>query len=102
MSDQAKAEQDGGSELSEVLGVGAETRIRWSTAERPKGARWFLLRGSKLYRTTGWRSLADASEWIDSHGYDLDWRVGYQFRLRGDRSTCMIVNRLREPAKAIA
>ncbi|MEJ6003866.1 hypothetical protein [Paucibacter soli] len=28
-------------------------------------------------------SKAVASAWIDSHGSDLDWRVGFLFRLKG-------------------
>lgn len=91
-----------GSGLSEGLGAVSEARIRWNTAERPKGARLFLLRNGKHYMTKGWRSLADASAWIDSHGEDLDWRVGYHFRLKCDRTTTVIVNKHGEPASADA
>lgn len=31
----------------------------------------------------GFSSKKGASEWIDSHGRSLDWRVGFLFRLRG-------------------
>lgn len=100
MSDTGKSAPDCGSAFSEGLGAGPKARIRWHAAERPKGARWFLLRGGKHYMTKGWRSLADASAWIDSHGDELDWRVGYHFRLKGDHTTNVIVNKHGEPASA--
>lgn len=68
----------------------------FSVSEVPeqKGCRWFLKRGDyPVDFARGFRSKAEASQWIDEMGRRLDWRSGYTFRLRGDDCSMDIVDR---------
>jgi hypothetical protein len=58
-----------------------------------KGARWFVRPGGGSTLDRGFRSILEASEWIDSHGDALLWRVGYLFRIKGYPVDVEIVNR---------
>lgn len=63
--------------------------------------RWFVCRGTStnLNLGRGFRTKDDASQWIDSFGYRLDWRSGFLFRLRGDDCDMSIVDRAGSLAK---
>ena len=90
-----------GSDSNDVLGAVADAKaLRLQEITRKTRARWFVKHGHRTYFSRGFRSKADASAWIDSHGDDLDWRVGYHFRLKGERTTTYIVDRNGEPASA--
>jgi hypothetical protein len=80
---------------------GAEANgLLLSHAGRQKGNRWFVQYGARTYYNKGFRSKAEADEWITSHGRGIDWRVGYLFRLRGDDCDVRIVNKHGEPLSA--
>ena len=88
---------------SEELGAGAEAcGLLLDRAGRQKGNRWFVRHGERTYYGKGFRSKADADEWIDAHRRAglMDWRVGYRFRLRGDSHDALIVNKHGEPLGA--
>ena len=55
--------------------------------------RWFVRQGSITRLDRGFRSKEEASAWIDSFDFRLDWRVGFLFRLRGDNADIEIVDR---------
>ena len=74
--------------------------LRIQHAERGPGLRYFVKRGAATWYSTGFKTKSAASDWIDSHGRDLDWRVGYLFRLRGDARDVQIVNRKGEALKS--
>jgi hypothetical protein len=71
--------------------------------EIPRSAkpnRWFVRRGEEtLLDAGGFGSKSEASDWIDSFGYRLDWRVGYFFHLKGDSVNIKIVDRKGVEAK---
>ncbi|MGE4074923.1 MAG: hypothetical protein AB7F22_05190 [Reyranella sp.] len=87
---------------SEGLGAGSEARPLLDRCGRQKGNRWFVQHGARTYYGHGFRSKAEADEWIDAHRRAglMDWRVGYRFRLRGNNFDVQIVNRHGEPASA--
>lgn len=61
--------------------------------------RWFVRRGATTRFDRGFRSKDEASNWIDSFGSRLDWRVGFLFRLRADNTDIEIVDRRGNLAK---
>lgn len=70
--------------------------LRLSGADKGPGLRLFIRRGATTWYSVGFKTKKAASEWIDSHGRDLDWRCGYLFRLRGDGRDVQIVSRMGE------
>ncbi len=56
-----------------------------------KGTRWFLRHGAKTKYTHGWKTKADASDWINSQS--LEWRAGFVFRRHDDPHSSEIVSR---------
>jgi len=74
--------------------------LRLAEAEDGPGLRWFIRRGGVVLVNKGFRTKGAASAWIDSHGYALDWRVGYLFRLRRDPRDVVIVDRSGAVARA--
>jgi len=88
---------------SEGLGAGAEAhRMQLHKTGRKSGNRWFVQRGARTYYGHGFRSKAEADEWIDAHRRAelMEWRCGYRFRIRGDVHDVVIVNKHGEPASA--
>ncbi len=69
-----------------------------SVPQQP-GCRWFIKRDDALLLDRGFRTKAEASEWIDQLGYRLDWRVGFTFKLRGEPNIMQIANRSGEVPK---
>lgn len=61
--------------------------------------RWFVRRGATTRYDRGFRSKSDANNWINALGTRLDWRAGFVFRLRGDDTDVMIVDRAGDIAK---
>lgn len=55
-------------------------------------ARWFVSRGQTVDLNRGFSSKQAASEWIESLGRRVDWRVGYTFRFRADNVDMKIVD----------
>ena len=55
--------------------------------------RWFVRYGAKTMFDRGFRSMDEASRWIDNSGRRLDWRAGFVARLRGDDKDIEIVDR---------
>lgn len=64
-------------------------------------ARWFLRRDGVVKAERGFRSMQEASAWIDEFGCRLDWRVGYTFQLKGDSTVMEIVSRRGEVAGTV-
>lgn len=61
---------------------------------KAKRKRWFVKRGDVvLMNAGGFASKSEASDWINSFGWKLDWRSGYLFRLKGDDVAMSIVDR---------
>lgn len=56
-------------------------------------ARWFLRRDGVVKPERGFRSMQEASDWIDEFGCRLDWRAGFTFQLKGDSTLMEIVSR---------
>lgn len=83
-----------GSALSEGLGA-----LRIQYADQGPGLRWFIQRGATTWFNRGFKTKAQADAWIADHGHALDWRVGYLFRLRGDRQDVQIVDRHGRPPR---
>jgi hypothetical protein len=91
----------GGAPLQRGVGPARNVdALRLSTADKGPGLRLFIKRGATTWYSVGFKTRKAASEWIDSHGRDLDWRCGYLFRLRGDARDVQIVSRLGEPVRA--
>lgn len=55
--------------------------------------RWFVRRGEMLALDRGFRTIAEASQWIEAFGIALDWRAGFTFQLKGDEVLMEIVDR---------
>lgn len=75
--------------------------LRTQAMDEGPGLRWFVLRDGALpFPDRGFKTKARASAWIDAHAeaHELDWRVGYLFRLRGDPRDVSIVDRHRNIA----
>lgn len=70
-----------------------EEPLKIDQAENGPGLRYFVKRGALTWYHKGFKSMRAASTWIDSHGRDVEWRVGYLFRIRGDGRDVQIVNR---------
>lgn len=81
-------------------GAPPRERLRLEQAERAPGLRFFVKRGATTWYSVGFKTKASASAWINSHGDDLDWRVGYLFRLRSDARDVQIVSRQGTPVRA--
>ncbi len=79
---------------------GVADALRIQHADKGPGLRYFIKRGATTWYSVGFRSKANASKWIDSHGDALEWRAGFVFRLRGDARDVDIVNRKGELARA--
>lgn len=58
-----------------------------------KRCRWFLRVGATTTFAKGFTSKKNASEWISSLGYSLDWQAGFVFRMKSSRYDCEIVDR---------
>lgn len=68
---------------------------------RKTRCRWFVKHNARTYRDCrGFRSKAEANDWIAAFGAALDWRVGYRFRLKGDTFDTVIVDRTGQECKA--
>lgn len=74
--------------------------LRVQSASSGPGLRLFIRYGTTTWYSVGFKTRLEASEWIDSHGRALDWRVGYLFRLRGDSKDIQIVKCNGEALKA--
>ena len=84
------------------LGAVSKAHLLLERCGRQKGNRWFVRHGARTHFGHGFRSKAEADEWIDAHRRAglMDWRVGYRFRLRGESDDVLIVNRHGEPLSA--
>lgn len=60
--------------------------------------RWFVRRGAIVDLERGFRTKAQASDWIEEFGIALDWRSGFAFQLKGDDVLIEIVDRDGKPA----
>lgn len=64
----------------------------WDKLPEPKSnVRWFLRRGDRTELIRGFRSKTEASAWIDRQ--NIEWRVGFLFRIKWDGEDAMIVDR---------
>jgi hypothetical protein len=63
----------------------------WSAIVRKSRQRWFVRRGPTTYFLRGFRNRHDADQWIWTH--QLEWRVGFLFRIAGDTMDTEIVDR---------
>lgn len=63
--------------------------------QAPKGARWFIRQGAKTRYNKGFKSKAEALDWIRSTS--PEWQVGFMFKPHGEE-VCFIVNRKNEQA----
>lgn len=63
-------------------------------------ARWFVRRDGVVKPERGFRSMQEASDWIDEFGCRLDWRAGFTFQLEGDSTLMEIVSRRGDVAGA--
>lgn len=61
--------------------------------------RGFVCREKSTVLGRGFRTKAEASDWIDAFGVHLDWRAGFAFQLKGDATALEIVNHQGNVAK---
>ena len=54
--------------------------------------RWFLSSNGVMDQSRGFVSKKYASLWINSLGYELDWRAGYIFRLKDANQDIEVVS----------
>lgn len=62
--------------------------------------RWFVQIGGLPQWDMSFHSKQAASTWINSHGHQLDWRVGFVFRLKEVNQDIEIVDASRRRATA--
>lgn len=67
--------------------------LSFDNVPKQRNCRWFVRYGSTIRYDRGFRSKKEAAEWINGFGNQIDCRVNFWFRLKGDDRDIEIIDR---------